>query len=506
MKNNAFRCPALFRFAMMTMLLVGLGKIASLAFADSDEKNSDDAHYRVQFEDTGAALVNPGMGWTLHYYSNLISNYGSQLAPSDTLDDFPGLSVIYLRVPWSFLEPEEGRFDWSLFDTPAQRWIDKGKRIAIRVTCSESWMRYATPQWVEKAGAKGNNFTVGKGVDPEGPFWEPNYDDPVLLAKLDQFLAAMAERYDGNPNVAFIDVGSYGVWGECHNWASTQLPVSDEVKIQHIDLYLKHFKKTQLAVSDDIIGHDNRVDRHPITDHMISKGVTLRDDSICVQPPPNSWYHAELAGSFWKTMPVILEHEHWGSSLIRDAWKEGTLLIKSVEDYHAAYMSIHWWPREYLEKNRETIDAVNRRLGYRIQLREAVWPKQAALGEPFELTTVWANAGVAPCLAGGYPTLTLKDAQGGIVSVHVDDRFNVRDLEVGPPDQASTKTSRFTIRVAEEYDDGPRRFARNTAPGDYEAFISLGKLDGTPQIALPLQGDDGHHRYPIGRIQIGERK
>jgi len=27
------------------------------------------------------------MGWTLHFYSNVITNYGSKLAPSDTLDD-----------------------------------------------------------------------------------------------------------------------------------------------------------------------------------------------------------------------------------------------------------------------------------------------------------------------------------------------------------------------------------------------------------------------------------
>ena len=67
-----------------------------------------------QPQDNGQALVNPGMGWTLHFYSNLIENYGSQLEPSDTLDDWPGLSTIYLRVPWSFLEPKEGQFNWSL--------------------------------------------------------------------------------------------------------------------------------------------------------------------------------------------------------------------------------------------------------------------------------------------------------------------------------------------------------------------------------------------------------
>ena len=133
--------------------------------------SANDAGRQTTFQpqDNGQALVNPGMGWTLHFYSNVIENYGSQLEPSDTLDDWPGLSTIYLRVPWSFLEPQEGQFNWSLFDTPAQRWVGKGKKIAIRVSCCESWWRYATPKWVQDAGAKGIDFEFGKGPRPGGP-------------------------------------------------------------------------------------------------------------------------------------------------------------------------------------------------------------------------------------------------------------------------------------------------------------------------------------------------
>ena len=67
-------------------------------------------------KDTGRALENPQMGWQFHYYSNIPTNYGSKLAPSNTLDYFPGLTTIYLRLPWSYVEPEEGRFTWSVVD------------------------------------------------------------------------------------------------------------------------------------------------------------------------------------------------------------------------------------------------------------------------------------------------------------------------------------------------------------------------------------------------------
>ena len=110
----------------------------------------------VQPQDTGAALVNPGMGWSLHHYDNNITRYGLELEPSDTVDDFPGVSDVYLRLAWSYIEPEEGKFNWSIVDTPAQRWIAKGKRVSFRFSCSESSnnQTYATPEWVRLAGAK----------------------------------------------------------------------------------------------------------------------------------------------------------------------------------------------------------------------------------------------------------------------------------------------------------------------------------------------------------------
>lgn len=446
--------------------------------------------------DTGQALVNPDMGWTMHFYSNIPTNYGSKLEPSDTLDDFPGLSTVYLRVPWAYLEPQEGKFNWALFDTPAQRWIAKGKRIAIRVTCSESWLRFATPEWVKQAGAKGYFYEFGKGRQANGPLWDPDFADPIFLAKLDHFLTAMAARYDGNPNVAFIDIGSYGMWGEGHTFMSSQVPDAQALPIikQHVDLYVKHFKQTLLCISDDVAGHDKPGLHFPETDYALSQGVSLRDDSILVEPPPRSWYHDGMAQAFWPRLPVILEHEHYGSSKEKGAWGDGSLLLKAIEDYHASYMSIHWWPRIELDENRALIERINRRIGYRLQLRALSWPQQVTIGQPFTVTSEWANAGVAPCYPGGYMALTLKDAKGGLVSVLVDEGFDMRKLKPGLQDQAPSAIH------ASEFNAG--LVAPTTQPGTYDVFVSVGQRDGTPRLALPLPADDGQHRYRLGSIKL----
>ena len=133
------------RFAGLFLCAAGLWSGGTTAAAAAAGEQGPAPTITIRPEDNSQALVNPDMGWDMHFYSNVPDNYGSKLEPSDTLEDFPGLSTVYLRVPWAFLEPEEGKFNWALFDTPAQRWIAKGKRVALRVTCSENWMALATP-------------------------------------------------------------------------------------------------------------------------------------------------------------------------------------------------------------------------------------------------------------------------------------------------------------------------------------------------------------------------
>ena len=81
--------------------------------------------------------------------------------------------------------------------------------------------------------------------------WEVDFDDPIFLDKLGYFLAAAAARYDGSPEVAFIDVGSFGIWGEGHTGSSSRLPYSALTIQRHFDLYKKHFKHTLLTANDD---------------------------------------------------------------------------------------------------------------------------------------------------------------------------------------------------------------------------------------------------------------
>jgi hypothetical protein len=237
-------------------------------------------------------------------------------------------------------------------------------------------------------------------------------------------------------------------------------------------------------------GWADPIDTAPI-DYARSVGCTLRDDSILVDPAPNAYYSDWLAPAFWPHVPVILESGHYGYAKEHKTWGDGSEYLNAVEDYHASYVSIHAFPKELLDENRDLIARMNRRLGYRLNLVEASWPPSLDLAGPLAISASWRNVGVAPCYAGGYVAYSLFDAEGNLQAVLVDEGYNIRDLPIGQPGKAEA------IRRDVSFLLPP-----GLASGKLDVRVSVGDRFGTPQIALPLPADDGHKRYSIGTITV----
>ncbi|MGQ9665813.1 MAG: DNRLRE domain-containing protein, partial [Anaerolineae bacterium] len=117
---------------------------------------------------------------------------------------YPGIIVGgHLHFTWDQIEPGEGYFNWSLVDNWVQTLYSEGKAVALGVHLME-WGGETVPDWVFSAGAKTitcNGWTI------------PKYWDPVFLAKLEHFVQALAARYDNDPRVEWIQIGT-GIYGE----------------------------------------------------------------------------------------------------------------------------------------------------------------------------------------------------------------------------------------------------------------------------------------------------
>ena len=499
----------------------------------------------VRPENTDEILVNPDMGLVMYHYSNRQWAYGQLQERGDTLDWFPGTGCVYFRLPWCLLEPEEGVYRWDLFDSYAAPWVAASKQVGFRLTCCESRYAYATPEWVRKAGAKGWFFKMKMfkvfGREPPGEdleIWEPDYGDPVFLAKLENFLKAFARRYDGKPYVAFVDVGTVGMWGEGHTraYAREMKAAGKDPEAafhRHYELHRRLLPNTTLLCVDDQAGATNPkpAAEVPLMRHARDLGFGFRDDSILVYTPsmlPESlrahpwWFHADWAQYFAPVAPTFVEHEHYDLAVELGAWDDRKL-VESVEAYRASWLSVHGWPKACFDGSKDAYARAARRLGYRFELREATFPDEVEIGAPVEIASTWVNVGVARRYKGATLAWTLLDGQGRVAWVSADASYDFTDAEpkLNGVERPVVRKSRCTFGFAGEIPQandgvwvytqmkGVGNFATDTrvptlAPGAYTLAVSLGDRDGTPRLALPLKGGVAR-RYPVGTIRLVRR-
>jgi len=480
---------------------------------------------------TNDCLINPGMGLVFYHFANRYWAYGSELEPGDTMESIPGTSVVYLRVLWSNIEAEEGVYRWDILDSAAQNWIAKGKKVAIRIICSNQTTN-ATPEWVRQAGAKFVEFVYKrKEYTATVPRWEPIFDDPIFLAKLDGFARAFAARYDGDPNVAFVDIGSFGMYGEGHTGYTVKLNAAETARMArlHIDFWRERLPKTYLVISDDVSGGWNREPDDPTMKYCRDHGVGFRDDSIFCFPkkgtnpncPFDCWAHDNWARLFAPTLPVVVETGHYkGLGRDGDRW-EADKLVPCAEAYRASYFSIHGFPQEIMRDFPEEYAELGRRVGYRFEPRSITYPETVRTDEPVTISSTWVNSGTAICHAGAALTWSLVNAKGVIVWSVTDPEFEFRVLEptIGGVEKPVTVKSvcRFghTVPVPDDCDfllDAARKRGRALAthsvllkPGTYDLAVSVGSRQGTPVIALPLEGAvGGTRRYVVGKMKVVE--
>ncbi len=469
------------------------------------------ANVKITLKDNGALITNRGMGWNFCYYSNQIYDFGATLKPGDFLDDYP-CDIVYFRLNWSWIEPEDNVYNWDFTDRIAEEWVKRGKRVGYAwVVCYPG--DQGAPLWLKDMGCQGYEFNVieeGKkyGMDftlnsfPQdaiewmtntGPraqgiemsngerkwiynngepiptwdvanyrkMWVPDYEDEIFMEKFAEFLRAAKERYDGKDWVEFIEVASFGSWGEGHTHMSWPAEITRETRINHIKMYNEIFTETPIVVPRSCVKDTSA--------ETLAKeyGFGVGDWTIQVPGistrPEGELVDKEITDRFWQTNPVALEHHPYTNPL--------KTYYDSVNLGHASWARLHNNP--YSAKESECTDKITLRLGYRFVFEEINLANLKA-GNNCEVTFKLKNAGAAPNYIGGNPAIIIKDKDGNIVAQGVSE-FDVRSLRVADTAEAAPLSEgSLTIKI-------PANLS-----GSYSICVAILNEEGIPYYNLPL--------------------
>ncbi|MEW6742159.1 MAG: DUF4832 domain-containing protein [Planctomycetota bacterium] len=427
---------------------------------------------------TTTVLLNPGKGWLF---------YGERKDFDDSTLAFG--STAYIRVGWDLLEPEEGRYRWDLLDGYIAEWAKAGKQSAFAVMCANSHgPEYTTPKWVFDAGAKfrkvrveTNNPTYGR----DGEKIVPEFEDAIFLDKLKNFVAAMGKRYDGDKRIAFVDMRSYGNWGEGHLHPFGGTPISKDGLCRHVTNYLDAFKRTPVMMPW------GSKDFEDVYDWAVSKGLGMRRDGVCGNSDGS-----ETTRCLGKA-PAVFEFYGPYELLKRNGWWDGKThyghgykLVDCVERGAPSYISLSQWggkaAKSFLEAEQELIERLANRMGYHIVITKAEVPRRFRASAPVTAAVTWENRGVAhlhlPCRVA----LALLDRDSKVAARAWADGASPAKWAPGKPVR-----ERLTASFKDVTSAGPLRLA-----------IGLCGMEDppTPAIGLGIEGATTERWYPLSGI------
>lgn len=426
-------------FAVILLATLTLNCLTLIGYA---ENISNSQKISIDYQESYDVIIgNPGKGY---------ERYGdASVSTSDKVLEYA--SIGYWRFPWFMLEPKEGEYNWKPIDDFLEKWDERGGRCAFGVmavaSSSSNYSEYITPKWVFDAGAKSLYITY---TDGRKQYIPETWSDPVLMEKVSNFAKALAERYDGDRRIAYIDIRTCGNWGETHIMempAGTPAITYEDIK-SHIDAWSGHFSETQLMLNTANWSYEKEK-----IEYAVSKGVGLRYDGVQARPftqyrlvpsigkEPNAW-------EFWNPYANIKKQnprnfKGWSAERYLHQFLIGKPSYADLGQYNTD-------PDQMIADEEDLVKLMANKMGYHFTLTDMEISDSFAENEVFDVSFFWKNSGVNQLYESCYTFLAVLDENNKVVAKCRLEGSNPRGWQSNETTVENLKAS-FTNLTGESY-------------------------------------------------------
>ncbi|NIK70807.1 S-layer homology domain-containing protein [Paenibacillus sp. BK720] len=340
--------------------------------------------------------------------------------PWETETSFPhSLEWYYVPLKAVMNGPDSFTFDTGI--EPALNAIAaRGNQAALRVYLEYPGKEDAIPAFIHDSGvAMRHNDTFDQD--------EPDYDDPLMVTYLTNFIKAFGAKYDGDPRIGFIHMGLVGLWGEWHTYPY------DEDTADGLPNYMPNAATIEelFTAYDAAFDYTKLEVRYPGLPGASEHHIGYHDDSFGYKegdPLQSVTQPESMGGAYYSFLTKMLEagaENKWITESVggevrpeiqSQLFSGGTNVDHAMDDIeltHATWMINQGGISSY-NANDAAVAAGVRKMGYDLNVKSAYY-NDAAQGDPLKVGVTIQNNGVAPFAYPWKVELGVKNASGKLV-------------------------------------------------------------------------------------------
>jgi hypothetical protein len=399
----------------------------------------------------------------------------------------------YERWNWAQLEPSHGNYQWSLIDDEIAAAKARGGRFGMRIMalcqgCADhTYMNAQTSVPDDMVPAV--NPLIGAAPGDTTQYLIPDWNSDGYFTRLTELLTAIANRYKNDPHFAWMDVSSYGNWGEMHLYPftqpggpytnSTQTPITDANAQRLVNLNTSLFSNKLLVVNAE------QQSALATAVASVTPPVGIRVDCLgsdALAGGGQAIAAVTGAANRWQTAPFITEwcQTNLGTSGM-DLFVQGEA---QVRQYHVSMLSSgNFATKPATTAETTAFRQANVEAGYRLRAQSVTVTFDPSRRGALAVDVSWVDDNVAPTYLAWNVVVGLRGASTVESALKVD----LRKVLPGTP-----------VHDAEQV-----TLSSPLPAGAYDVYL---RVDDAQAVAVPMQlamsGRDASGNYVLGKLDV----